>query len=673
MSLRWRKFVVFVVAPIAVLLLSCGGGDIVIPHNDIKLSSITIDGGSRNIDLGTTVTLTATAKDTSGKTVPNIPFAWHSSVDTVGKFGLNGALTCLDTGVTAVTASALNVTSAAIGIHCTRGAAAKIDTFHWSPPNAVNPGVAPTDSIRVIVRNPIGGPGTGSLLLFSVTAGGGTVSPKYDTVTNTGIVAAKWTLGPTAGVNKVTATVVSKADSVSPLTYVTGNPATFTVRSYAPLSVLAGDGQTGSILSSLPVKPSIKLVDTLGNPRPGIPITFAATGNGRVAAAVVPTGVDGVASPGVWTLGDLVGDQQLVVSVEAAKITLHATATGGTVHYAATALAATQLATCALTSDQFASCFGRAPQTGTGDTASKAQPTLTSGGVHFTSIAGASSGAHFCGISDLLSIYCWGITSLVDTTGVTLSNAVPTRLPGNIGWLQVTAGGQHNCAIAIDHTAYCWGADTSGQLGDNGTTQRFPPAPVAGGFKFNALAAGASHTCGLIADGTPFCWGLNASGQLGDGTTANRGGPTAVSGSLKFQSIVAAASGTCGLSGGTAYCWGSPFGATVPTSYPSAPAFSSIAAGAAHVCALTSDGTAYCWGSNSGGQLGDSTQTNRTTPTAVVTDLKFKSIAAGAEHTCALTVDGFVVCWGRNQFGEIGVTLPTIQTTPRYLVFGVTP
>ncbi|MEO9037319.1 MAG: hypothetical protein ABI442_17600 [Gemmatimonadaceae bacterium] len=664
---------VFIVAPVAVLLLSCGGGDLTLLNPPITLSSITIDSGSRNIELGTTVIMTATAKDAAGKTVNNLPYVWKSTIDSIGHFGLNGALMCRDTGVTVVTASALGVTAGAIGVHCTRGSAARIDTFHFSPPNAINPGVSPIDSIRVLVRNPIGGPGTGSLVLFSVTAGGGTVSPKYDTVTNTGIVAAKWTLGPTAGLNTVTATIVSKVDSVTALTYVTGNPVTFSVKSFAPLAIIAGDGQTGPILSALSVKPSVKLVDTAGNPRPGIPITFTPTGNGRVATSVVPTGVDGVASPSIWTLGDFVGDQQLVASVEAAKITLHATATGGTVHYAAIALAATQTATCALTNDQFVSCFGQAPQIGTGDAASRSIPTLTKGGIHFTSIVGASSGAHFCGISDVLAIYCWGINADVDTTGAVPSTNVPTRLPGNTAWLQVTAGGQHNCAIASDHTAYCWGSDGSGQLGDNGTTDRFAPGPVAGGFKFNSLTAGAAHTCALIADGTAFCWGLNQSAQLGDGTGANRGGPTAVSGGLKFQAIAAAGSGTCGLSGGTAYCWGALFGQSVPTSYPSAPPFSSIAAGNAHACALTSDGTAYCWGNNSAGQLGDSTTTNRTTPTVVVTDLKFKAITAGSEQTCALTVDGFVACWGRNQFGEIGVTVPTIQTTPRYLVFGVTP
>ncbi|HEX3867653.1 MAG TPA: hypothetical protein VHV78_12910, partial [Gemmatimonadaceae bacterium] len=191
--------------------------------------------------------------------------------------------------------------------------------------------------------------------------------------------------------------------------------------------------------------------------------------------------------------------------------------------------------------------------------------------------------------------------------------------------------------------------------------------------KFSALSAGAAHTCGLTLDGSAFCWGSNSSGQLGDGTSINKGGPTVVSGGFKFQSIGTGNGWTCGLSGGSAYCWGAGTNAKIPVAYTGVPAFSSMSVGAAHACALTSDGSAYCWGDNSGGQLGDSTTTSRTAPTPVVTDLKFKSISAGSQHTCAITTDGFVACWGTNVAGEIGLTVPTTQLTPRYIVLGVTP
>jgi hypothetical protein len=555
-----------------------------------------------------------------------------------------------------------------------------VATYQFKPPIAVTAGADPGDSIRVVVTNVAGGPAVGATVAFAVTAGGGTISPASPTlvtVGQSGTAAAKWILGPANGKNTVTATVVG-GDSL-PISWVADNPTSFSITTYSALAVVQGNGQTGSVLATLPVAPSVRLVDGDGKPRPGIPISFSATANGRVANPVVSTGVDGVASPGVWTLGDASGDQQLIATVESAKLTIHATANGSTVRFSATKVATAQASTCALTNDQFVSCLGQPPQIGTGDTTqTHSTPTLTKGGIHMTSIVGG--GAHFCGISTDLSIYCWGLNALVDTTNgfgpnaSALATFVPTRLPSNTAWLQVTAGGTHNCALANDRVAYCWGSDTSGQLGDNNVVRHLVPQPVVGGFKFTTLAAGTSHECGITTDFAAFCWGANASGQLGEGTQAVRRTPTAVVGGFKWSAIGAGNSWTCGLTdGGAAACWGANAGQITPAVYPSAPTFASLSVGAAHACALTGDGTAYCWGDNSSAQLGDSSTTFRPAPTPVATTLRFASISAGFQQTCGTTIDGFVACWGRNDFGELGFPTPLLQLTPRYIVLGVTP
>jgi len=652
---------------------SCSGGGAPTGTKPIQIASIVIDGGARAVELGTVLTLTATARNAAGAVV-SVPFAWRSTVDSVVSIGRDGKLTALDTGSAFVTASALGVSSANVQIVVVWLGAANVAPVQFTVPNAVSPGAEMKDSLRVLVTNRFGAPSVGAKVAFAVAAGGGTVSPASPalvTVGQSGIASAKWTLGPATGKNTVTATVVVDADS-QPNARVKGNPVSFTVTSYNPLLVVDGDNQTGSVLSPLPVAPSIRLVDTAGKPRAGIPVSFAPTGNGRVANAVASTTADGVASPGIWTLGDISGDEQLVVTVEAAKLVLHATATGNTVRLSASKAAAAQNATCVLTPDQFASCFGQAPQIGTGDTTSKATPTLTQGSIKFTSLAGG--GAHFCGTTSDLSLYCWGINAFVDTTGRTTSTSAPTRLPSNVAWVQVSPGGQHNCALANDGTGYCWGANPSGQLGDNTTSTRFKPAPVAGGFKFTTLASGGSHSCGVTVDAAAFCWGANAAGQLGDGTQTNRLTPTAVSGDTKWKAVGAGAAWTCGLdNGGVAYCWGAGAGRVTPGSYTGAPLFASLSVGSAHACALAADGTAYCWGDNSSGQLGDSTTISRAAPTAVSTELRFSAISAGFQHTCGVTTDGFVACWGRNVVGELGTSAVGVQTTPRYVILEVKP
>ena len=136
--------------------------------------------------------------------------------------------------------------------------------------------------------------------------------------------------------------------------------------------------------------------------------------------------------------------------------------------------------------------------------------------------------------------------------------------------------------------------------------------------------------------------------------------------------------GTCALSNtGRAHCWGLlGTGASVvatPRAYADAPVFTSLSVGGFHACALTADGSAYCWGDNTGGQLGDSTLTERQAPVPVATTVKFRSISAGFAHTCGIAVDGSVLCWGVNRAGELGEAPGATRTQPRFIVTKVLP
>lgn len=78
--------------------------------------------------------------------------------------------------------------------------------------------------------------------------------------------------------------------------------------------------------------------------------------------------------------------------------------------------------------------------------------------------------------------------------------------------------------------------------------------------------------------------------------------------------------------------------------------------GADHFCAIKADKTAACWGYNNYGELGDGTNTDRSTPVAVLGINNVVALSASFfGHTCALRADGTVWCWGYGFFSAIPV------------------
>jgi len=265
--------------------------------------------------------------------------------------------------------------------------------------------------------------------------------------------------------------------------------------------------------------------------------------------------------------------------------------------------------------------------------------------------------------------------------GSTADSNIPVQVSdqGGAGFLtdveDVSSGQSHTCALLTDGTVWCWGYNAAGALGDGTNTDTPIPVQVLGtggvGTLINvqSIAAGWAHTCASLTDGTAWCWGHNGKGQLGDGTNNASNSPVQVlgvssTGTLaNVVEIFAGTNRTCARqSGDSLRCWGeqllgdgSVFDSTTPVQVGLSQV-TSATVGHSHCCAILDGGAAAaCWGDGDYGQLGNGLWSSYSTNPVSVSSLSgISSISAGFAYTCALISDGTFHCWGRNDYGQLG-------------------
>ena len=218
------------------------------------------------------------------------------------------------------------------------------------------------------------------------------------------------------------------------------------------------------------------------------------------------------------------------------------------------------------------------------------------------------------------------------------------------GYIAVSAGSNHTCAIRASGEIACWGA--------NGFGQADAPPGV-----FTTISAGERHTCAIRANGEIACWGSN------DARLQTNAGLTDDTPTGSFTAVSATGNYTCAIrESGEIACWGlNGHYHSVPvdsetwvmvlleTGQTDAPAgtYTAVSAGGSHACAIRTSGEIACWGSNAiTTGFNEETQgfeqlhTGQATPP----EGSYIAVSAGAVHTCGLREDRMITCWGLNGY-----------------------
>jgi alpha-tubulin suppressor-like RCC1 family protein len=276
------------------------------------------------------------------------------------------------------------------------------------------------------------------------------------------------------------------------------------------------------------------------------------------------------------------------------------------------------------------------------------------------------------------TVWAWGLNrdgELGDGTGT--DRATPAPVPGVSQVTAIAVAGYHVLALRADGTVRAWGYNVNGQTGD-GTSgnDEMTPVTVSGLPAVTSVATGVYASFAVTASGTAYGWGANFEGELGDGTTVQRTVPTQITAlGSSVQAISGGQNHTLALlTDGTVRAWGrnsngqlgngTTTASLTPQIVSGLTSVAQVSAGWVHSLARRTDGSVWSWGLNGSGQLGDGTTSDRTTPVSASGLAGAVTIAGGGGHSFALRSDGTAWGWGSNTWGQLGDGTTLNRTRP---------
>lgn len=271
---------------------------------------------------------------------------------------------------------------------------------------------------------------------------------------------------------------------------------------------------------------------------------------------------------------------------------------------------------------------------------------VSAGTRHTCGIVGSGTRGH---------LYCWGFARAFLPGEARESEPLPVRMGEDRDWTIVAAGGEHTCAIRgeVDAgTLSCWGSDRKCQVGGAFCGGR--DAAVAfsharsfsnDGTLWRRVSVGPTATCAIQIDGSLWCWGADDVGQVRphclESTCSCQddhcplGQPWPSDANDNPNVLL------------------DPDDSYAPNEERMAPRqWSDVSVGSSQICASSIECATgltncehWCWGNT----MSDPERAERHLP--LVRREKGRAIATGYDHTCVWDP---IFCWGGNAYGQLG-------------------
>jgi len=250
-----------------------------------SVESVTINEPGVTLAVGSTADFTATVVATGDA---NTAVAWSSSAAAVASVSAGGRVTAVSAGMAVITATSVvdasksgSVAVAVEAVSVEPGVPASVSVVSGDGQSA-SAGSAVVIAPSVLVRDAGGNVLAGVSVTFSVTAGGGNISPSSPVTTDADGIArlASWVLGTTAGTNNLSAVVTSSSPSIGTSFSAVGTPGAASASTstvvVSPSSLLADEAATSQL--------TVQLKDVHGNDLVigGDAVTFVAPAQGSI-------------------------------------------------------------------------------------------------------------------------------------------------------------------------------------------------------------------------------------------------------------------------------------------------------------------------------------------------------------------------------------------------------